>query len=78
MASVHLPLGNERQVYLTVSAIFTGALFLPREEIFQEYINDGQNFDNASQGTRVPSFTFLIQHPNYSPNLLFGLGLRKV
>ncbi|KAJ8597606.1 Metallo-hydrolase/oxidoreductase [Rhizopogon salebrosus TDB-379] len=76
MASIHLPADGECQVYVTVSAIVAGTLFLPHEEVFQDCVSDEQESDNPPQGTRVPSFAFLIQHPKHG-KLLFDLGLRK-
>ncbi|OAX36302.1 hypothetical protein K503DRAFT_313850 [Rhizopogon vinicolor AM-OR11-026] len=77
MTSINLPADDERQVYVTVSAIVAGTLFLPHEEVFQDCVRDEPaESDNPPQGTRVPSFAFLIQHPKHG-KLLFDLGLRK-
>ncbi|KAG0707587.1 beta-lactamase-like protein [Suillus ampliporus] len=75
MASIHLPADDECQVYVTVSAIVAGTLFLPHAEVFQDCIRDELS-DDTLEGTRVPTFAFLIQHSKQG-NLLFDLGLRK-
>ncbi|KAG1754762.1 beta-lactamase-like protein [Suillus paluster] len=75
MATIHLPADDEHQVYVTVSAIVAGTLFLPHEEVFQDCIGESES-DDTPEGTRVPTFAFLIQHPKEG-KLLFDLGLRK-
>ncbi|KAG1757052.1 beta-lactamase-like protein [Suillus lakei] len=76
MTSICLPADSECQVYVTVSAIVAGTLFLPHEEVFQDCIKDEPESDDTPEGTRVPTFAFLIQHPKQG-KLLFDLGLRK-
>lgn len=67
-----LPKDKEGQVFLSVRAIVTGHLFLPYLEVFQDSIDLP-----ATEGCRIPSFSFLLEHPTRG-KALFDLGLRKV
>ncbi|KAG2155680.1 beta-lactamase-like protein [Suillus clintonianus] len=76
MTSIYLPADGESQVYLTVSAIVAGTLFLLHEDVFQDCVRDEPESDDTPEGTRVPTFAFLLQHPQQG-KLFFDLGLRK-
>lgn len=65
-----LPLDDVEQSYTRVSAIAAGYLFLLDGEVFDDSIG-------STSGSKVPSFSFLIEHPKHG-KLLFDLGLRKV
>ena len=60
------------QIYVSVKVINTGYLYLPYLEVFQDSI-DLPN----SEGSTVPVFTFLVEHPTRG-RTLFDLGLKKV
>ncbi|KAH7886197.1 beta-lactamase-like protein [Phlebopus sp. FC_14] len=70
-----LPADRDNQTYVSVSAIAAGHFFLPYEEVFEGF-STAANQGAQMEGSVVPSFAFLLQHPSHG-KLLFDLGLRK-
>ena len=65
-----LPSDVPGQPYVLVHALCAGSLYLPDREVFDDALD-------TDTGSKVPSFTFLIEHEQHG-KLLFDLGVRKV
>ncbi len=67
-----LPLDLPSQNFVKVYALVAGTFLLADIDIFEDAIDA-----KSTHKQRVPTFSFLIQHPTYG-RFLFDLGLKKV